>query len=234
MTGVNKSLSIPVIKLPLILIGVSLVLVVLYLLTKNYSWLCEIELCDDLETFFDLDGEANLPSWFAALCWFIAGLAAIPHALRPSGSGSVWHWRGIVAVCIFLSMDEAAVFHETFGSALGETVSAEDVFFFDWLLYGIAMVVIVALLYLPFLRALPRGTAVRIVLAAVVFVSGAIGIEMLGAAQKAGVIDFIQGRGWLIEVAMEEFCEMAGVALFIHALLYHLAFEKVTVEVSAG
>ena len=58
-----------------------------------------------------------------------------------------------------------------------------------------------------------------------VFVAGAIGVEMVGAASKAGTISLVQGRVWLLQVAVEEGLEKSGVVLLIRALLLHLEGE---------
>ncbi len=126
------------------------------------------------------------------------------------------------------------MFHETFGALLGRSVSAGDVLFYDWLLYGLLAVAVVAALYVPFLRALPRDVSLRFVLAGSVFVCGAIGAESIGAASKAGATDLIEGPIlWTLEAIVEEFLEMLGIILLIHALLYHLARSRQTIRLSA-
>ncbi len=211
--------------LPLLLGAVALLLVVLYGASKLVT---DCSLCPEIEVFVHLDGEANLPSWFSSTLWLVAaalaGAVAASRAAGPTGLGRSW-W-GLAALCAFLSLDEAAMVHERFGNRLGGAVSAGDVLYYNWLLYGIAAVAVAGLVFLPFLRALPRGTACRILLAGAVFLSGAIGVEMLGGASRAGAIDLIQGRlAWGLELMVEEFLEMAGIILLIHALLHHLSVQ---------
>lgn len=185
--------------------------------------------CAEIETYLHLDREANLPSWFSSSLWFLAGGAAA--AIAVTAREMVWHWRGLVALCLFLSLDEASMFHETFGEMLGSAVSAGDVLHYNWLFYGIAAVLVVGAAFVPFLRALPRGTAIRIVLAGAIFVSGAIGAEFLGGASRAGAIDLIQGRAlWGLQLMTEEFLEMLGIIMLIHALLHHLSRQSLPIS----
>ena len=75
--------------------------------------------------------------------------------------------------------------------------------------------------FLPFLRALPARPAARFVVAGAVYVGSAVGLETVWLARwladgPAG--DWVR----LGQVALEEGGEMAGVALFVWALLDHL------------
>ena len=79
--------------------------------------------------------------------------------------------------------------------------------------------------FLPFLRALPAKLAARFVLAGAVYVGSAVGLEMVAVAMQLGY-KAKEGGGYdwptLGLVALEEGGEMAGVALFVWALLGHL------------
>lgn len=97
---------------------------------------------------------------------------------------------------------------------------AHGLLHFAWVVpYGLATLALGAA-YVEFLRRLPRKTAVRFVVAGAIFVSGAVGCEMIG-----GWIEETRGRDdWMFrtEVVCEETLEMAGIALFIRAMLDRL------------
>lgn len=79
-----------------------------------------------------------------------------------------------------------------------------------------------AILLIGFLRKLPSETAFYLRLSGSIFVSGAIGFEMLG-----GKIVSENGKGTLIYVmfyTLEEFMELLGVVLFIFTLLRYMSF----------
>ena len=66
-------------------------------------------------------------------------------------------------------------------------------------------------------------TRVRFVTAGVIFLTGALGIEMLGA-READLYDTTTVTYCLL-YSLEEMLEMLGIILFIYALLSHLAQE---------
>ena len=190
-----------------------------YVLSKPFEHGCAERACQELVRWLDLDQEANLPTWFSTTLWLFAG--AIAGAVGAEESKWRWHWFALAALCGFMSLDEASQFHEIFGTMLGDQVSANRFLFYNWIFYGLAMVLAAGAVFLPFLRAIPRSTALRFVLAGAVFVSGAVGLEMIGAASKTGAISLVQGRLWIAQVAVEESLEMAGVILLIRALLLY-------------
>lgn len=84
---------------------------------------------------------------------------------------------------------------------------------------GLGLVALGALL-LPFLSRLPRHLAARLLLAAALYIGGAVGFEIIGQA-----IFVTSGAGVLSGLAnlVEETLEPAAVLLLIHALGRHLS-----------
>ena len=85
--------------------------------------------------------------------------------------------------------------------------------------YGLATVVI-GLAYLKFVWALPGRTRLHFIMAGVIFLTGALGVEMLGAREAD-----LYGYDTVIYCflySVEEMLEMLGVVLFIYALLSYL------------
>lgn len=168
-----------------------------------------------LVALLDLNGEHNLPSWFSSvqLLWaaaLLAGLAASEPDRR-------WGWTGLSAVFVCLSIDEAASIHEMLNRPLRALLHAGPMLFFPWVIVGGAAVLAMAFVYGPFILTLREPVRSRALLSAVVFVTGAIGVEMVSAPFYARY-----GKGTLLNLALvtlEEVCEMAGVALFISALV---------------
>ena len=72
-------------------------------------------------------------------------------------------------------------------------------------------------LYLPFVRALPSRIRFLFVLAAVIYVGGALGVER--ATDWYDVNNQLDTLEYNIWAMVEEAMEMAGVIVFIHALL---------------
>ena len=89
---------------------------------------------------------------------------------------------------------------------------------YAWLIPGIAFVIFMASATWRFLGRLPSATRRGLILAAVVYVSGAAGMELVEAR-----LDSLWGTfAFSLLVVVEESLEMAGLVILIHTLLSHL------------
>ena len=86
---------------------------------------------------------------------------------------------------------------------------------------GIIVVATVATVFFPFLLRLPRITAIRLFIAGAVYVSGALGLEMIGGylAETFGQ----RSVPYVIETLLEESLENIGIVLAFRCLILHLA-----------
>jgi hypothetical protein len=91
-----------------------------------------------------------------------------------------------------------------------------------WVIPALLFVAVVAWSYHGFVEELPRATRRRILLAAAMYVGGAMGVETIELLYYAA---YRIGTGPLMDalVLIEETLEMAGMIVFIHALLKHLS-----------
>lgn len=95
---------------------------------------------------------------------------------------------------------------------------------YAWVVYGLALLALVFLVYWRFVFSLSAVTRMALMVSPLVFISGAVGMELLGAAVEGGVLeDFPSGLSWNRAIAIEEFCEMAGIITLIFGLNYHRA-----------
>ncbi len=176
-----------------------------------------------LEAMFSLDREANLPSWFssillltiAALCWTIGGDVRARRERRGR------HWQLLAVVLTVLSLDEMVSFHERLNDPLKARLGTSGALEWAWVLVAIPAVLVLALLYLPWLRNLPRGTRYGLVLAGCVYIGGALVLEMIGAYlfSHGGGLDYLP---YQIVATCEESMEMAGLIIAIGVLSKHL------------
>ena len=121
-----------------------------------------------------------------------------------------------------MSVDELVQIHEWLNS-LGTLKHMHGVFFFSWVIPAGIATLLFAVTYLRFLFHLPRRTRLRVVAAGLIYVGGAIGIELiLGAWTEAHGDENITYA--LIDV-IEETMEMAGAALFLVTLLDYLGWQ---------
>jgi hypothetical protein len=122
-----------------------------------------------------------------------------------------------------MAIDEAASLHELLiepmRGLLGQ--QARGIFFFAWVIPGIAVAMIFGLSYLKFLLHLPTKTRWRFVIAATLYLGGALGMELIGGryADSHGM----ENLAYSMTATVEESLEMAGVIVFIYALLNYIA-----------
>lgn len=165
----------------------------------------------------DLDGEANIPAWFSSAMWlFVAALAA---SLSTRSSDHSRQWRGVFVLCSFLSLDEMAQLHEAAGLLLKAAFPAMRVYQRAWIFAGGALVFAATLFFAPLLRSLKPTFGAGIAIAGVVFVTGAIGFELLGTAAARGTLSWYPPEVAWTTVVLEEGLEMFGVIIFIWMLL---------------
>ncbi|HEV7461947.1 MAG TPA: hypothetical protein VGN78_15525 [Solirubrobacteraceae bacterium] len=182
---------------------------------------------------FDTAEEGNLPTWFSGglLLTAAALFLLIAATRRAAGAGWAGRWALLGAVFVYLSADEVGQIHEHTVKPLKHSVS-------DLTGVGgsaaraIAVAVIVAVLlafvaaYWPWLRAQPRRLSRLTVLAGLLYVTGALGLEVvsrfyeLAGGARTGLFD-----GALS--AVEELLEMVGVSILIYALLEQIAGVRV-------
>jgi hypothetical protein len=167
---------------------------------------------------FSLGAEYNFQAYYASFSLLFTAvlLTAIGFISRRDPKISPWFWFGLAAMFLFVSMDELMGFHERLITPIRSRFGTSGLLYYAWVIpYGLAIMVVGAI-YVRFLLRLPRRSAVLFVLAGGMFVTGAIGMEMVG-----GWYSEQHGNANVTYVAMqtvEEVLEMAGVLLFIYAL----------------
>ncbi len=158
---------------------------------------------------FDVDEEDSFPTWYSAIALFItsAVLWINARAHRQSNSPLRLHWYGLALGFLFLSVDEIAGMHETLNSEIE----------MSWAIPGGIVALLVGVAYLSFLTKLPRHTAVWFVVGGAVFIGGAVGVELFTEPYLEN--DELDSLGYYLWNGLEEGMEMAGVLIFLRALL---------------
>jgi uncharacterized membrane protein YhdT len=191
-----------------------------------------------LERLFNLDGENNIPSWYAssALLLCSAFLWLIWQLRQQQADRDARYWMALSLIFLFLSIDEAASIHETlvYHSVLYllPSLDATGYLLYPWVLAGGAFALIVAFSCLRFLFRLPSKTRWRFVLSGLIYVGGAVGLDLLEGEfeyQHEGREQF----PYALLVAVEESLEMLGILLFLYSLYEfmtaaHPAFQVTT------
>jgi hypothetical protein len=179
--------------------------------------------------FLDVSEEQSLPTWFSSLNLLLSALLlTVLYAIaRRTGFEKHRYWLYLALVFLLLSVDEASSIHEKFTRLQQYTgVLVPMIQTHSWILYGVLFTLVVGVFFIPFLAALPRRTALLMILSGLIFLSGALGVETLGAwfryREIAGHHDLMDNLRRLLE----ESCEMYGIALFNWVLFREIALSR--------
>jgi hypothetical protein len=165
-----------------------------------------------------LSYEHNVPTWFSSSLLLACALAA--GAIARSAARWRPHWWGMAIAFGYVSLDEAAEIHEHLGGHL----DTSGVLYFDWVIPAVAILGVLAAVYLRFMLALPAATRLRLLLAGVVYIGGAVGMELpLGWwTERAGP----DSLGYALIDWVEETLELVGASLAVVALVRHRQEEE--------
>jgi hypothetical protein len=160
-----------------------------------------------------LSYEANVPTWFSSSLLLACGVAA--GAIARGAARWRRHWWGVAIGLGYASLDEATEIHEH----LGGRFDGHGVLYFDWVIFAIAFLIAMSLLYLRFVIALPRATRVGLIVAGALYLGGAVGMELpLGWWTERFGND---GLGYALIDWVEETLEMIGAAVALLVLARH-------------
>jgi hypothetical protein len=184
-----------------------------------------------LAQLFDVDSEASVPTWFSGSLLLTCAALLLVAALQARNAGErQWrNWAFLACLLLAMSVDEVASYHESWITPLREALGASGLLYLTWVVPGIVTVVLLSLSQVSFVRSLPAATARRFVAAAALYVSGSLGMEMVGGA-------YVEGHGsenWVYAsmVAVEELLELLGAVTLLWALALHLASRATVVHV---
>ncbi|MEQ8266421.1 MAG: hypothetical protein RH982_04435 [Parvibaculum sp.] len=168
------------------------------------------------------NAEYCLPAWYTSL--LLAGSAALlaltTASAARSGENYLFHWAILALMFLGLSVDEATGVHEVAIDPLRSGLGLSGFFHFGWVIPGMALVTLVGLAYLPFLLSQPGRTRLVFFLAGLLYVGGALGMELVGG--KLLTLHGEQSLPYQIAYCTEEIMEMLGATLFFSGLLGHL------------
>ncbi len=168
-----------------------------------------------------MDGEQNIPTLFSLmLLWLCALLTAgIAWGNRGSARKKVFQWSILAAVFFFMGLDESIQIHERLTEPTRNMLGSSNLFHFAWVLPYMVFVVVFAAIYLRFFLELPRDTRRFVLLAAILYLGGCIGLEIV---EGAWIQSHGKDEGYYLLVMIEELLEMSGCLVFIYAFANHI------------
>ena len=199
----------------------------------------------EMRALLDLDSESGLGTWYSALA--ILACAAVAYILSRAeeAKSSRRFWGGAALLAAFLALDEAVGIHEHF-TVIGKMLTSGDgIFRVSWWAPYLLALTPVLIAMAPGLLRLDTATRNRLVVAGVIYVAAAVGLEIIESSQYDA---FLHQHGLLIGtdadwarvapiiradpvfmhdysllVLAEETLEMLGVALALRALAMRAA-----------
>ena len=220
-SDLNRSIHISPNSVLRIVVGMAAGIVVLH----SLSWLAlesgwtKARL---VHLLFDLRAEGNLSSYFAALLLLLNGILCLVSARIEEGSTTERHgWLVAGLVLLFLSADEAGQVHEKLNKSMRALVGEGygGLLKFAWVVPYSLLLTGVAAYLLPWLRRLPGVTRKGVLIAGVVYVSGALLMELVESAQAHLDQDHVRV---VVAYTVEETLELAGQLFFLRTVLLHL------------
>jgi len=171
---------------------------------------------------FSINAQESVPTWYSTILFFLVAslLAWIALSTRARNEPHSLYWTGLALAFLYVSMDKGTAIHESASDLLQSIYRVSGLFQFVWLILGLALVIVVGILYGRFWWGLPGRARVLFAIAAAVYVGGAVGIEALSTRQY--YLDGGKSFRYLVISSVEETFEMLGAVAFIYALLDYL------------
>lgn len=170
---------------------------------------------------FNVNRESNIPTWYSSATLLAAAalLALIAYLKYAQKDGFAGRWLLLAVIFLFLSCDETALLHERSTAFVVLFVKNEFLSYVAWVVPAGILLVVFGVAYLKFLFHLSPRFRKLFVVAGVVYVMGAFGMELVTGAIGRLVLG---GKIHFLFEASEEILEMSGVILFLRALLLYL------------
>lgn len=224
---VNNELKITIRpkKIVGLIVVISIMLVILSISGLLIKFLMGYPTAKGFVPLFNLDGEANVPTHFSALLMFCNALLCMVISIlrKKQGKPEDMKWWFILSLCfLYMSFDEISQIHELLippiRNMLGDTYLG--IFHNAWVIPFIIIVFLMGALMFKFFFSLPKNIRLSFLFAAIIYIGGAIGIEMIGGS-------FAKGNGqenlmynWIVTI--EEVLELIGLTWFLRTLLKYI------------
>jgi hypothetical protein len=170
-----------------------------------------------LVRFFRLDEENNLPTWYSAATLLFSSVLLAFLGVAEGRNKTVLYWRGLSLLFLLLSIDEVGSFHEIFIIPLRRLLRVDGIFHFAWVLPAGLLVLLVMGVYARWFFGLPPRTRNLMGVAGVLFLGGALGLEMAGGLLASR--GQLESAFYIATATLEETAEMCGVLVWIYAIL---------------
>ena len=173
---------------------------------------------------FDVNKEANIPTWFSSLLLILNSFILAIIAVRTKAQKGPYYtkWFVLAAIFLYLSIDESALLHEMTEKPVRNALRVSGYLYFAWIIPALCLLVVLGVYIRRFLFDLPKKTRWLFLIAGTVYVGGAVGMESIGSNI------FVNNPGrktmaYSLWATLEESFEMFGLIIFFYALLNYVA-----------
>lgn len=168
-----------------------------------------------IKNLFDFNLEKNIPTLFSCFLMGMIAVKLFAIAIYHKNQGVFFaqYWKALSIIFLILLWDEWMSIHDTLGGAVAK-LFVKDVAH-SWIYTYIVIVLLGLLAFIPFFKRIPRRLKWQVVLAASVYLLGAMGFEYINT--------FIEQESYLRWVFfLEESFEMSGLLFFSWSLLDYI------------
>ncbi len=171
---------------------------------------------------FTLNSEKNIPTFFSSFLLFAASALFFIIASWKKAQRDKYrvHWKILAFLLLLFSIDEFTSLHEKLIKPFRDLPDFNGLFYFKWVIPGLAFVFIFGLAYFMFFLHLERRYKILFLLSAALFFGGALGFEIIGGrfANYNGLKNFT----FYMIATVEEMLELGGISLLVYSLLHYM------------
>ena len=213
-------------KLVKLLIIVALCLICLSILAIISTYVFGHGNIYGLIPLFELDSEANFPTIFSTILLVTSSFLFyfLSKQVQVDGSKASRKFKFMSALLAFIALDEISSIHELLTEPLKALGNFDGIFFHSWIVVFIPLLLLLSIYLFRFIISQPKEFRNGLILAAFIYISGALGMEMI-----EGLFASTHGRINLLTAVLtniEESLEIFGTIILINTLLKFILLKE--------
>ena len=167
---------------------------------------------------FNLHVEGTVPAWFSAALLLTIGFTWFQRADLPDvrAAGDTWRYRLLAAAFFYVSCDESIGLHELAIDPIRSAFNLGGALYYAWIVPAVVLLATFALLLWPIVPRMTPALRRSALLAGGIYLTGAIGMEMVGGLLRDGGDN--TGAAYLLASTVEELLEIIGLLVMVTAL----------------
>lgn len=209
----------PVAQFTQYLLIVVAILIILNITGQYMKYTLSIDETFGFVKLFHMDRESNIPTFFSStILLFSALLLSLVFFVKKKNHDlDRNYWLLLSIVFLGLAIDETISFHEKLIWPVRQLVGINEWYYYAWIIPAGIFLIVLGLGLYKFVLRLPADTRLQFIIAGLLYVGGALGVEIIGRYYH-----FFNGQNniyYNLIATVEEALEMIGIILFIRAIL---------------